>query len=484
MTIDAAPAVARPRRRVPRALIVVLIAVVVLAAIGVIAYSLGHRAKDPDTESEVRTAVVERTSLAAGFVLTGELGYGDVEDLGGATGIVTKVPVAGEEVATGEVIMEIEGAPVFLLQGDLPLWRDIGPGVVGLDVEMLRAALDELGYDAGAGQEYDEDLSLAIAELFEAAGYPEPVATAEDEAAQKAAQDAVDQAEAAVVAAEAAYAAAEAAEPSFSAQVAADNAVKAAERALEAAESGDCSGLPGSATGVCAPDAIESAEDALDLAIAQREDLFAPSDLTMYEQAIDNAEAALEAAQTAYERTLLNTVGPRSILMVPEDRIRIDSVEAKVGVAAQGAVVRWTQTTLYGHVRLTEAQRRLLATGTPAQLTLPDGTELMGVVEEITEQQQNQYTGERTPATARIDIDEQDAVEDLGPTSVTVTFIQEEAEDTLVVPVTALMVPVEGGYCVELPDETLIFVEVGLVADTRVQIFTDELEEGDLVVIP
>jgi hypothetical protein len=116
-------------------------------------------------------------------------------------------------------------------------------------------------------------------------------------------------------------------------------------------------------------------------------------------------------------------------------------------------------------------------------MTLPDGTEVDGVIAEITDSRLDPATYQTIPARARIDIADQTLVAN-GVGGVTISFIQEEVEDTLVIPVTALMALAEGGYCVERPDGTLVGVEVGLVADTRAQVFSEKLHEGDLVIVP
>jgi hypothetical protein len=480
---DRVAAARGPRRRLPRrALIISGVVVVVLAGVAALAYGLGHRPTDPTLDRPTRTAQVERTSLAAGFVLSGTLGYGTVQDLGGGGGVVTRVPTAGQVIMAGNVLMEIEGSPVFLLQGDLPLWRTIGPGTVGIDVEAVRSALAGLGLNAGAGQTYDPTLSEAIAQLYARAGYAAPIPQAEDKATRAAAQEGLTAAQAALATAQQALTAAQSAGPSQADKVAADNDVRAAERGLNAARAGDCSEF--SPTGTCGAGAVAAAEDALALAKVKRAELDRPPNTTAETRAVADARTAVQEAQRAYDQSVLNTVGPKSVLLVPGDRIRIDEVKAKVGLEATGTVVTWTQTNLYGRVELTDAQRRLIATGTSARLALPDGKELAGSVGQITEPTQDPQTREKKSAVARIDIADQAALAELGPTAVTVSFIQDEAEDTLVVPVTALMVLAEGGYCVERAEGGLVEVKLGLIADTRAQIFSDELGEGDLVVVP
>ncbi|MDR0416673.1 MAG: hypothetical protein LBH76_05045 [Propionibacteriaceae bacterium] len=455
-------------------------AAALLVGVAVLASFLGRRPSSDPQERPIRTAVVERTSLAAGFVLSGALGYGTPQELSGGGGVVTKLPEAGQVIEAGAVVMEAEGAPVFLLRGDVPLWRDIGPGAVGVDVTALRDSLAALGLEAGSGQEYDAALSAAIAALYTRAGYAEPIASPAVQAERAAAQAQLDSAQSALAYAQQAYNAAAAAGPSASERVAADNAVRAAQRILSQARAGDCSAL---GLAVCDSSAVGQAEDDLALAVAQRDELHRPQDLTFENQELGRARAAVTQAQHDLDRARLNTVGPESVLMAPADRIRVEAVRAKLGQPATGPVVTWTQTSLYAHAQLTEAQRRLVAAGTAARLALPDGTELTGRVEAVEEAAEDPLTMQRNPAMVRVTIDDQAALAELGPSSVTISFIQDEAEDTLVVPVTALLVPAEGGYCVERPDGSYVAVKLGLIADTRAQVFSDELAEGDLVVV-
>jgi hypothetical protein len=49
-------------------------------------------------------------------------------------------------VRQGQVIYQVSGAPVMLLYGHVPAWRDLSEGVTGPDVTELNAALVKLGY--------------------------------------------------------------------------------------------------------------------------------------------------------------------------------------------------------------------------------------------------------------------------------------------------------------------------------------------------
>ncbi len=468
-------------------LVGLLVLAVVLAGAAVFALWHGsHQSPDQD-ETGQRVATVERTSLVAGFKLSGTLGYGDPATLDGGGGVVTRLPEAGQLVPAGQVVMEVEGAPVILLQGDLPLWREIGPGVTGVDVAMVRAALAGLGLEAGpaGGQTFDQPLSDAIGQLYAGLGYERPPLTADQQTASAQAETAVDQAEAALTDAQVLLDQAKARRPGEVERLQAEAGVNQAQSALNALIRGQCGGPPDQgAPAACPQSEIQAAEDALAVAIAQRDALARPPDVTAEQNEVDQAARAVDRARADYEETLANRLSPQTVLTAPEAEIRIDSVTARLGLPADGPVLTWTHTTLTGQADLTDAQRQLLTAGDEARLTLPDGQVLAGTISGIAQPKTDPATGLPTPARATIELADQAAAAEAGPQAVTVTFVQETAEDTLVVPVTALMALAEGGYCVERPDGSLVAVEVGLVADTRAQVFSDQLSEGDEVVVP
>ena len=100
-----------------------------------------------------RTAVatVARRSLASQTPVDATLGYaGSWNVVNQATGTFTALPTAGRLVRQGQVIYQVSGAPVMLLYGHVPAWRDLSEGVTGPDVTELNAALVKLGYASAA----------------------------------------------------------------------------------------------------------------------------------------------------------------------------------------------------------------------------------------------------------------------------------------------------------------------------------------------
>lgn len=54
---------------------------------------------------------------------------------------------AGQPVRNGELLAELDGAPLFALTGPVPAWRDLTAGESGPDITELQRALAGLGYD-------------------------------------------------------------------------------------------------------------------------------------------------------------------------------------------------------------------------------------------------------------------------------------------------------------------------------------------------
>ncbi|MDR2453725.1 MAG: hypothetical protein LBD51_04080 [Bifidobacteriaceae bacterium] len=441
---------------------------------------------DAVSAAEVRTAVVERASLAAGLEMRGSLAYGEAVALAGATGVVTKAPEAGSIHQAGESLLEIEGNPVFLLEGRIPLWRDLAVGASGIDVDTLRAALTALGYSAGntdPATPYDAALAGAVDQLYAAGGYPAPSTRPEAVKARQEANAELAGAQESLAGAEAALRAAR--EGASSKDLTdANNAIAAAQRALAAAER--CTAAqrqeeagPG---GLC--DA-EAAREALASAEAGKADLVKPRDTAAESAAVAAAQAARDAAQLKADQAALSTVGPKDLLLIPTQQMRVDTVAASVGQNAEGPIVTWTSTTIFATADLTDAQKQLVVTGAEVEVKLPDGTVLAGQVADVAAARQDPATYELVPARARIDIADQAALAANGITGVTLTMIHDEAADALVVPVTALLALAEGGYAVELAGGGLVGVEIGLIQDTRVQVIptSGELREGDEVVV-
>lgn len=142
------------------------------------------------------TAVVERRVLAQTVISRGDVRPQVSVDVGAPSSVegdpvVTRVGVAvGDEVGEGARLLEVSGRPVFVLGGDVPVYRSLRPGMSGADVAQLQDALARLGYAPDRDGVFGEATKVAVAALYEAAGY-EPVPTSDNVAANRAAAEQV-----------------------------------------------------------------------------------------------------------------------------------------------------------------------------------------------------------------------------------------------------------------------------------------------------
>ena len=307
--------------------------VVATAAVGFVA---GSQITSP-AEVASRTAApkaslilvpVESRVLSTEVVTRGTGRFGSPQKLSVPTsalkpsaGLVAELPLAGAEIAEGDVVASASGRPLFLLVGPRPMSRDLGPGLSGDDVRQLEESLSRLGFDVGAVDgTYDEATAAGVEAWYLAAGYP-PFAATEDQLAAirareadratalfevTAATDAVTSADAALTAARAASATAirksaasirgvdRAKQEADAANVAAQQEVTAKQAVVDLFKSGQTA-LPGT------PAQIRAAEADLAAARANEVAVRASGERTVVDAqaALDQAPARLDAAWLA-----------------------------------------------------------------------------------------------------------------------------------------------------------------------------------------
>ncbi|HET6832566.1 MAG TPA: HlyD family efflux transporter periplasmic adaptor subunit [Acidimicrobiales bacterium] len=246
------------------------------------------------------------------------------------------------------------------------------------------------------------------------------------------------------------------------------------------------------------------------------------ADITQLEQALvdlgfgdgvtvdrEFTEATAEAV-TAWEEALgrsdpdgVVTLG--DMVFAPTD-LRIAEVTADTGTQVQSGadVVQVTATTKVVTLGLSVDQAANVEAGTPVTVTLPDDTEATGkIVDVATEPSTDGGSdpaadgggadggdgGEETyPVTVALDDPAVAAAFESGTVDVSVE--RSRTEDATAVPVIALLALREGGYAVQVVDDSqpggyrLVPVEVGTIADEWVQVSGDGIEEGVEVVVP
>ncbi|MFB3098519.1 MAG: peptidoglycan-binding protein, partial [Acidimicrobiia bacterium] len=276
-------------------------------------------------------------------------------------GTVTTIIDEGSIAGLGEELMTIDGEPVVLLIGDVPVFRAMGLGVSGADVLQLEAALAELGYggadDFSTDGVFDEATRLAVVAWQSAIG--------------------------------------------------------------------------------AKPDGVVNVGDVI----------FLPNPIR---------------------------VG--------------DNLVAVGDVVHDGTPIMSTSVSAtFVTVELSTDDQDLVAVGDAVVVVLPNGTREPASVTEIgTVVQANQ--GGDTFFEMTVTLDDPDAAPGLDEAPVDVEIIGDSASNVLAVPVTALIALAEGGYAVEIVAEDgttfLVAVDPGLFADGTVEVASDGLQAGHLVVIP
>ncbi|MCD0445725.1 peptidoglycan-binding protein [Glycomyces sp. A-F 0318] len=108
----------------------------------------GGAAEEAAPADDMPTAVVERGDITAVETWKGTLGHGAPATVGpAASGTVTRLPEVGDELGFGDAVAHVDERPVVLLEGVIPMYRGLGPGDEGRDVEQLERGLDALGYE-------------------------------------------------------------------------------------------------------------------------------------------------------------------------------------------------------------------------------------------------------------------------------------------------------------------------------------------------
>lgn len=138
-----------------------------LAAAGAL-YWTGGDEPAASADAPGATAVVEQQDLARSEEVVGTLSYGEAHTLNGAApGVVTWLPEPGTVIGAGDAVYDVDNAPVVAMTGDLPLWRNLAPGVEGPDVAQLESNLVDLGYDGFTEDDAYTDATAAAVEEWQ-----------------------------------------------------------------------------------------------------------------------------------------------------------------------------------------------------------------------------------------------------------------------------------------------------------------------------
>jgi peptidoglycan hydrolase-like protein with peptidoglycan-binding domain len=163
------------------------IAVVALVVLAIAGWAAARQIRSPaqiaaDTAapkaSPITVRVVRRT-LSTQVIVRGTVRYGAAQPavLGTSkvkqgSDIVTRPPRRRAMLGAGDVALAVDGRPVFVLPGAVPMSRDLHRGLQGPDVRQLEQALARLGFSPGAVDDrYDTATEGAVSSFYLRAGW-------------------------------------------------------------------------------------------------------------------------------------------------------------------------------------------------------------------------------------------------------------------------------------------------------------------------
>ena len=526
----------------------VIAAVVVSAGLG---WFFGSQIRSPaeiaaDAESpepsNITVAVVSQV-LSADVITRGDIVYDEPVSvsLSGSFAetpeklVVTEAVEVNSELVEGAMAVEVVGRPVFLLAGEIPMYRDLRPGAIGDDVLQLEQALARMGFFAGTPDDtWDQATGAAVAAWYQEAGYRPNGLSETDEAALQSARDRVRNGQAAVADSEAALRDAsagsgESAEASARAEIdaaedalalaeidaaranqLAAEAVSAAEDALADAEADLANGVPEAETAVAEATAaldqanfdvgrtateqqalVDSAAGRVTVAKAALADLQRGIDTAPLRRQIEAAREELALARddlAALESELGTWLPAGEVVFLKAMPVRVDAVSVSRGSVIEGSFITVSGSELALRSSVSERDAPRVEVGMEVEIENPEtGESIIGV---ISQKADRAGTDGVAPDRIYVEITPSELPEEIIGTNVRVTIpVSSTGGEVLAVPAAALSATANGSTIlqVENGDRTLrtVTVEAGLAAGGLVEVTAVEgqLAEGDLVVV-
>ncbi|MFI6319848.1 peptidoglycan-binding protein [Nonomuraea sp. NPDC050556] len=529
----------------------VVAGVVVVAGAG---WAVGTKLRSPADEAASRTppkaslvtVPVKKQKLVSTVTVNGELAYGSPLPLflGGVVGgtavnqRVTRAPRKGR-IKANKVLMEVNGRPVLVLQGKVPMHRTLSPGVSGADVKQLQRALH-----TKATGVFDAATASAVKRWYAKLGYraQEPDLTARQTLEQlkqavQAAQEGLsadskaldngkdvlplklklDNAKQDLRSAEGALELAEDQEttPEDATRVqeleravrSAEEELLAAEQALSASTDTDKSLLQlkvgnarqnlaaarqalASYSGQAAEarekrleELRKSVRAAQDAVVTAEQALRQAKQLSPLRLKVTNGKAKLASARdilAEYLKTYGTSVPPGELVFLPKLPSRLDSVSVKAGDLVTGKVGTVTSSSFAVEGSVEDKEATLLRKGAEAVIETANGKKFPATLTSVGASKSGSAPVVLTPSETK-------GMDKLVGSNVTVRVsIGATDGEVLTVPVAAIVTSADGKPRVQIevaPDKTKsVEVRTGLTADGNVEV-TGPIKEGDLVVI-
>jgi multidrug efflux pump subunit AcrA (membrane-fusion protein) len=496
----------------------------------------------PPTPSNITVPVVSQV-LSADVITRGDIVYDEPVSvsLSGSFAetpeklVVTQAVEVNTELVEGAMAVEVVGRPVFLLTGEIPMYRDLRPGATGDDVLQVEEALSRMGYFVGVPDDlWDVATGAAVAAWYQDAGYRPNGLSEDDEVALRSARDRVRSAETALADAQTALneAAAGSGEAAIASALAEVNAAKdalalaqldadranelaaeavvEAEAALAQAQADLEDGVPDAEAAVA--QAIKDLEEAefqvtrtsveqqalvdaaagqVTVAQAALAELQKGVDTSSIKRQIEASREELALANeelTALEGELGTWLPAGEIVFLKGMPVRVDQVAVSRGSIIDGSFITVSGSELALRSSVSERDAPRVDVGMEVEIENPEtGESISGVISEKADR-----TGTNGVAQDRIylEITPSELPDEIIGANVRVTIpVSSTGGEVLAVPAAALSATANGSTILQVEGEdlalTTVTVETGLAAGGLVEVTSigGELAEGDLVVV-
>jgi hypothetical protein len=217
------------------------------------------------------------------------------------------------------------------------------------------------------------------------------------------------------------------------------------------------------------------------------------TDFTVDQEYTSSTADAVEAWQEDLGREETGVVETGDAVVAPDAR-RVAEVLTVPGTTVSGDLLTWTGDERLITVDLEVQLEDLVAEGTTATVTLPDGTSVEAEVTDIGTpttpdpgDAASEEAAEEATIPVELSVQDQEGLGRYQAAEVDVTLEAETRENVLVVPVNALVARPEGGYAVEVVTNNgteYVEVEVGMFSDGLVEISGDGISDGTVVGVP
>ncbi len=488
--------------------VILFLAVMILVAVA--GWIAGSRITSP-AEAAARTAPptpspilvpVEERVLTSDIVTRGTARFGLPQSISivpsalkADAGIMTTLPMENSQVQEGDVIFTISGRPVFILQGEVPVFRDLTPGLKGHDVRQLEEALQRMRIETGpVDGVYDVQTSAGVEAWYAGSGW-EPFSPTEEQLAHI--RDLEHQLATAInnqLGAEAALARSHSEVDAVRARVTVTTLLAEANVAARSAFRDNIAANPNSP-----PQELTIANADLEAATAAVAAAQLEGDIAI-QTALDNQEAAKREVDMALFEVnqitaQLDEARHEAGIQIPSDEVvflsslpvRIDQIDVLIGDVARGPMVTVTNNQLAIDSSLPLKEASLVKPGMVVAIDEPDlGIAARGVVTRVAD----------TPGTFGVDgfhvyfevkVDETNLTLDGFSLRLTIP-VESTGGAVTAVPISALFLATDGTSRVQVENEgafKFITVEPGLAADGFVEVTPIDatLVPGQMVVI-